>query len=141
MDFELLSRLHALPTLLMCGVVWVVQIVHYPLYARVGESHFADYEREHCTRIGFVVLPLMLIEAALASWMLFKAPAELRGLAIAGVVLLAVIWLSTFLIQVPCHRRLERGFEHAAWSRLVRSNWIRTVAWSLRGGLAALLVA
>ena len=51
--------------------------------------------------------------------------------------LLAVIWVSTFLIQVPLHGRLTRGFDATRHSALVRSNWIRTVAWSARGALLA----
>ena len=55
--------------------------------------------------------------------------------------LLAVIWLSTALIQVPLHQRLGGGFDAEVHSRLVTSNWIRTVAWTLRGLLAVHLLA
>ena len=58
-----------------------------------------------------------------------------------GVGLLAGAWLSTALIQVPCHRRLERGFDAAAHARLVRTNWIRTALWSARGIVALVLLA
>jgi hypothetical protein len=36
------------------------------------------------------------------------------------------------VLQVPCHRTLERGFDPAVARRLVATNWIRTVCWSLR---------
>jgi hypothetical protein len=39
------------------------------------------------------------------------------------------------------HRRLEQGFDLAAHRQLVRGNWIRTIAWSLRGLLAVLMLA
>jgi hypothetical protein len=54
--------------------------------------------------------------------------------------LLAVIWLSTVFLQVPCHNRLVSGFDQATYERLVNSNWIRTIAWSLRGALAMWMV-
>lgn len=60
----------------------------------------------------------------------------LRALALAGLPLLAAIWLSTALVQVPCHRRLAAGFEPRTARRLVRTHWIRTVAWSARAALA-----
>ena len=61
-------------------------------------------------------------------------------LTLLGVVLLAVIWASTAFLQVPCHKRLEQGLEWAAASRLVRTNWIRTMAWTARGVLAILIL-
>ncbi|MEQ1727476.1 MAG: hypothetical protein ABL982_03770 [Vicinamibacterales bacterium] len=53
-------------------------------------------------------------------------------LAVAGAVLLAIIWASTALLQVPAHNRLERGFDADVHRRLVRTNWIRTVCWTAR---------
>ena len=50
----------------------------------------------------------------------------------AGLALLAAVWMSTALLQVPCHRKLARGFDPDVARRLVSSNWIRTVCWSLR---------
>jgi hypothetical protein len=49
-----------------------------------------------------------------------------------GLTLLGVIWLSTALIQVPCHEVLSQGFDPVVHHRLVTTNWIRTTAWSLR---------
>ena len=40
------------------------------------------------------------------------------------------------LVQVPLHRRLQGGFDAAAHRRLVRTNWLRTAAWTLRAALA-----
>ena len=128
--------LHALATLLMVGVIWTVQIVHYPLMAFADRARYGAFQRAHQRRIGWVVIPLMLIEIgtavilAIAPW----SPVP-RSLAWAGLALLAVIWISTFLIQVPLHRRLERDFDEPTHSRLVASNWIRTTAWTARGVL------
>ncbi len=49
-----------------------------------------------------------------------------------GVVLLALIWTSTALVQARLHRRRAGGFDPALLRRLVASNWVRTTAWSLR---------
>ena len=132
--------LHAIPTLFMAGVIWIIQVVHYPLYQRVGSESFADYEREHCARISWVVLPMMVLELAFASLLALAPPAGRSALAWQGLAVLAVVWISTFLLQVPCHRRLERGFDAAAASRLVATNWIRTIAWSLRAAIAVALL-
>jgi hypothetical protein len=52
-----------------------------------------------------------------------------------------VIWISTFLVQVPLHRRLSAAWDPVAARRLVQTNWIRAAAWTLRGVLALLLLA
>jgi hypothetical protein len=132
---------HCVATLLMVGIIWFVQVVHYPLFDRVGAAAFDAYETRHVEATGYVVGPPMLIEAATALWLAVSAPAGLpAALAWTGLALLAVIWISTALLQVPEHDRLRAGFEPDAHRRLVRSNWLRTVGWSLRGGLAIALL-
>ncbi len=38
---------HITATLYMTGLIWFVQIVHYPLFARVGNAEFSAYEQRH----------------------------------------------------------------------------------------------
>ena len=129
---------HAAMTLFMVGVIWFVQIVHYPLFQCVGEAGFAEYERQHTRGTGYVLAVPMLVEFAAAAALAWRLGG---GLAWSGFGLLAVIWLSTWVWQVPAHRRLEQGFDDATHRRLVGTNWVRTAAWSARGIIAlALLV-
>jgi uncharacterized membrane protein len=125
---------HLAATLFMTGVIWLVQVVHYPLFERVGEAEFPGYERRHTSLITWVVGPAMLIEAITGLLLLWFRP---TGVPLAqlwmGIALIAVIWLSTALVQVPCHAALSDGFDRVTHRRLVATNWIRTVAWSLRG--------
>jgi hypothetical protein len=141
MDWPLLCVLHAVPTLAMAGLIWFVQVVHYPLFAAVGEQQFPAYERQHCRRTGWVVMPLMLAELAFTVWLWWAAPAGAAAAARLGLLLLGVVWGSTFLLQVPGHERLARGFDAAAARRLVASNWLRTAAWSARAAVAIWLLA
>ena len=129
---SLLPAAHAGATLFMTGVIWFVQVVHYPLFARTGAAGFADYERDHARRTGWVVGPAMTLELLLALALAARGGAA----AWAGLALLAMIWLSTALVQVPLHRRLQGGFDAAVHRRLVRTNWLRTAAWTLRAALA-----
>ena len=58
-----------------------------------------------------------------------------------GFFLLAFVWGVTAVFSVPAHGRLLEGFDEVAHRKLVRTNWLRTLGWSVRGGLAiALLV-
>jgi hypothetical protein len=38
----------------------------------------------------------------------------------------------TFFISVPFHNRLAQGFDYIAIDGLVRTNWLRTLAWTAR---------
>jgi hypothetical protein len=79
----------------------------------------------------------MLLEAATAMLLFWIRPIGVSTWQLSvGLALLAIIWLSTALVQVPCHGLLEKGFDAAIHRRLVTTNWTRTVAWSLRGLLA-----
>ncbi len=121
-------------TLAMVGLIWFVQIVHYPLYSRVGEAAFARYEAEHNRLTSWVVVPLMLAELATALLLLGWPPAGIAFTpAIIGLVLVLAIWLITFTVQVPQHAALVQAYDPAVQQRLVAGNWLRTVAWTARG--------
>jgi uncharacterized membrane protein len=134
---ELVVLVHLASTLYLTGLIWVIQLVHYPLMDRVPASRFDEFHAQHTRRISLVVIPPMLVELATAGWLAWQPPGRApAGLTWIGLALLAVVWLSTFALQVPQHTRLSRGFEAAAHRRLVRGNWIRTAAWSLRAAVA-----
>lgn len=126
--------LHFAATFYMVGLIWFVQRVHYPLFAGVGSQQFPAYERAHVSRTNPVVGPPLLIEAITAlALVALPMPMVPQFLPWLGVGLLAIIWLSTSLLQVPRHRELSARFDTSAHRRLVATNWIRTSAWSLRG--------
>lgn len=125
----------------LTGLIWTIQVVHYPLFGLVGER-FRDYEERHMRRIGCVVGPAMLVELAGAILLVWARPVYVSpATAIASLGLVAVIWISTATVQAPCHRLLSQGFDAAIERRLTLSNWIRTIAWTVRAMLltAALL--
>lgn len=126
----------------MVGVIWVIQIVHYPLFGRVGESGFAAYAVEHANRITFVVAPLMLAELVTAGLLLRYRPEAFGPRAVwLGLALVGVAWASTAFLQVPLHERLGRGFDRDAYESLVFTNWVRTAAWTARGALVIWMTA
>ena len=124
---------HLGATWFMTGVIWFVQVVHYPLFAAAAGPSFAAYHRRHLSLVTWIVAPAMLVELATGLLLAWAPPPGLSPwTTTAGLVLLAIIWLSTALVQVPGHNRLRHGFDAAAHRQLVASNWIRTGAWSAR---------
>jgi hypothetical protein len=129
---------HAAATWAMTGLIWFVQVVHYPLMGAVGASGFAAYHAAHARLTTLVVGPLMLVEAACGIWIVLERPSSATWV---GVALLAVVWGATFFISVPRHNLLAAGFDAAVVDSLVATNWIRTIAWTLRAVLTAWLIA
>ena len=123
----------------MAGIIWFVQIVHYPLMAEFPPARFSEIERRHCDLTGFVVAPPMLAEISTLGLLLLGGMGGFWFLASAALLL--PVWLSTFLLQVPAHRALLRGWDPKTHARLVATNWIRTICWTLRSlALGAILV-
>ena len=122
---------HSAATWALVGLIWVIQLVHYPLFAQVGRATFQVYHKRHTTQITWVVAPLMCTEVATAAWLVLLGSRE--PWLLASLVPLAGIWLSTWRVQIPLHESLAKGFDEHTHQRLVTSNWWRTAAWTLRG--------
>jgi len=122
----------------MAGIAWFVQIVHYPLLARIPPGAAEAYARENRRITSRVVLPPMLMEASAAAWLALWPPAGVgRAWALVGLVLVGLTTLSTAALQLPLHARLAAGHDPAIVTRLVRGTWLRTAAWTARAVLAA----
>ena len=133
--------LHTAATLTMMGVIWFVQIVHYPLFASVPAHGFVAYEARHTQLTAWVVGPPMIIEGVTAVVLAAAPPDDVsRALAVFSLGLLGLITMSTVLLQVPLHGRLSQRWNPDDGARLVRTNWIRTIGWSVRGVLALAMV-
>ena len=137
----ILLILNAASTWYMVGLIWMVQLVHYPLFSKVGTDNYDTYQRLHQYLTTIAVGPAMLVEAFTAVLLVTYRPANVSvKLVLIGFVLILAIWLSTAFLQVPCHGKLEKGFDESVHRFLVNSNWIRTFAWTLRGALVAWMV-
>ncbi len=132
---------NAASTLFMVGLAWFVDIVHYPLFAAVGEEQFSGYHEAHSQRTTWVVLPVMSIEL-ISSWVLVSdPPADQFALAVAGAVLALATWMLTGLAAVPSHRALGAGFSESRLARLRRADLIRALVWSAHGVVVIALLA
>lgn len=133
---------HGAATLLMTGVIWFVQIVHYPLFQNVPAASFPAYERDHQSQTGLVVGPLMLLEMGTGVALVLTAWGQPRPFPESTAILLAVnalllllLWVLTFFVQVPHHEALARQYDAARIQALVHGNWLRTLLWTTRAVL------
>jgi hypothetical protein len=137
----LLLSVHLAVTWAMVGLIWMVQVVHYPLMASVGVESSSSYQTQHVAKMGWLVGPLMVVEMGLALALCSVSEVLVfPWMAWAGFGTLGCIWLITVMFSVPAHETLRDGFQAIEHHGLVQSNWWRTIGWSFRGGLALMLL-
>ncbi|MFL5812256.1 MAG: hypothetical protein ACJ763_01660 [Bdellovibrionia bacterium] len=113
----------------LTGLIWVMQLVHYPSFVYIDRARFVEFQRFHEKRITWIVgvlMPADLISAGMLLWS-SRTPELWINLG-----LLLLVWGATAAFSVPCHSQLESGFTESVWRRLVATNWFRTVFWSVR---------
>ena len=138
---NLLVVLNAASALVMTGVIWFVQVVHYPLLAIVPVENARTVAGEHQSRTAWVVGAPMGIEGVTTLWLMFDRPAGVPWvLAWAGGACVAVALLCTVLLSVPRHARMAETPDARVGRELVLTNWSRTVAWSLHGIIGVVLL-
>lgn len=131
--------IHAAITWVLVGLIWTIQVVHYPLLKNVGQAEFVAYHDRHMSLITWIVGPLMLAEVSSAGLLLYLGERSLIfGISLAA---LALIWASTAFSQIPLHHKLMHGYDTTTIGRLVRTNLWRTLGWTVRSlSLGTLLI-
>ena len=120
----------------MAVLILLVQLIIYPAFHAIADDVFSAWHRKYMNAIGFVVMPLMFIQAGCIALQLFTAAdgaAVLSALAVTGA------WAVTFTFSVPCHRTLQwKGKDPETIDRLITTNRLRTVCWiiAFAAGLA-----
>ncbi len=137
--YSILLKTHFLSGLFMAGVIWTIQLVHYPSFNFVSLENFSAFEKFHAFRISLVVIPAMLLEliTAIALVYYFKEKSNLITINLAIVL---AIWAVTFFISSPAHGRLLSGFNAETINFLISTNWIRTALWTIKGALIFYLI-
>jgi hypothetical protein len=122
----------------LVGLIWFVQVVHYPLFALVGPGEWGRFHDAHRFRTGLVVgAPMVAQLATAAALVLDRASA----LTVASLVLTLGVFAHTFFVAVPDHERLGRGHDPAVARRLARLNGVRTALWTAQGAVVVALLA
>ena len=117
----------------LAGLIWTIQLVHYPLFALVGAAEWPRYETEHQRRITWLAAPLMLANLALGI-AVFAADASVLS-ALNGALAIGV-FAATGLVFSRMHVTLDPS----GVARLVRANWARTATWTAQVVVALALL-
>ncbi len=135
MDYPAIEQLitisHTFSTLFMCGLCWFVQIVHYPLMHEIDPKSFSNYEKKNL-RTAYIAAPVMTFELITGAALLYF---NQESLLFINLALMTLIWLSTFIFQGPTHLALTKGYDSTLVQKLIHTNWIRTIGWTIKSGL------
>ena len=124
------------------GLIWTIQLVHYPSMRFIPKERFVEYHNFHSIRISFLAIPLMVTELGTSLILFYQNYNNaIQTIFLINLVIVALIWLSTFLIQVPLHNALSKEKQSEKLSKLICTNWIRTILWTARSILMILFLA
>ena len=130
---------HLAVTWFIVGLIWVIQLIVYPQFLRVGSAEFRGYHFSHCLRIGLMIAPLVLVETGSAAWLLYEGLRATPFLISLGMI--PLIGISTAVWQAPDHTRLILGRDDAVIRHLILMNLLRTMGWTTRSVLLCFTTA
>ncbi|MEK0446714.1 MAG: hypothetical protein RLZZ399_2035 [Verrucomicrobiota bacterium] len=123
------AQTHAAISLALAVVLWVVQTIIYPAFSAIDPAQFQKWHEAYTGKIAKIVAPLIFLQAigvAIRRGYL----SETTPLWIAECALTVAAWMVTAMVSVPLHRSLQKARSEKAIQLLVRTNWVRTIAWS-----------
>ena len=123
--------IHLIATSVMVGVIWVIQLVHYPSFHFIDIKQYTTFQRFHMSRISYVVIPAMLTELFTLILIVISMD-QIDTLVLASAILLIFIWLMTAVFFSGVHQKLTLGYDQTVVDKLVKLNWGRTLLWTLR---------
>ena len=113
----------------LVSLIIITQLISYPLFLRVGRGEFLAYHKFYTKQISYVVVLPMLLELFLSIYVL---AIDVNRLTFTNITLLSVVWLSTFIVQVPIHNRLSVEYSGELVNQLIKTNWLRTSIWTVK---------
>ena len=122
---------HLIFTSIMTGVIWVIQIVHYPSFHFIEKDLYTAFQKFHMNKISIIVMPIMLAELITGIMLFFDKSFKSPFLTI-SIIILVLIWLITGVFFTKVHNELIAGYQELVVNQLVAMNWIRTLLWTLR---------
>ena len=112
----------------MFVLIWVVQLIIYPSFRIMKPDLFQDWHNGYMRKISFIVGPAMLIQMISHGYEVF---AHSGVIPVVQTCLILIIWVQTFIVAVPLHQNLSEEPTPQDFKRIVSTNWLRTILWSL----------
>jgi len=109
-------------------LIWLVQLVIYPSFKFYDSINLFKFHKTYKTRVAIVVMPLMVGQLFIYSYLLIVQPTLFNILGFCTVMLL---WGVTFFQFVPLHGKISNEMiSEKILNQLINRNWLRTFLWS-----------
>jgi hypothetical protein len=110
-------------------LIWIVQRIIYPGFQYYNTDNLIVWHRKYTLRIGFIVAPLMIGQLGISLVQVFFT---ISIYTVVSLILIVMVWISTFLQFVPMHTNISKGiFSEKQLYSLVDKNWLRTFLWTV----------
>ncbi len=110
-------------------LIWMIQLIIYPSFLHYNAENLVVWHKKYTVLIGYIVIPLMLIQLGIA---MYQVIVLTNVNTVIRLIIIILIWISTFLQFVPIHSNISKGRANEAMLvSLVHKNWNRTVLWTL----------
>ena len=123
---------HLALCLFMTGLIWTIQLIHYPAFRYIDMSKFTDFTQFHGRNITPITALPMVLELLTGALLLYYFKDFFYSL---NFFLILLVWASTFFLSVPIHVQLSSLRDEVLIEKLILTNWPRTILWTLRSGL------
>jgi len=130
-NHSLVLYIHLIFTSIMVGVIWVIQLVHYPSFHFIKPDIYTVFQKFHMEKISMIVMPMMIAELITVLLLLYSEDSK-NTLIIISFILLIIIWGITAVFFSGVHNKLIAGYQATIVNNLIVMNWIRTLLWTIR---------
>ena len=119
-------------------LIWIIQRIVYPSFLYYTKENLLTWHKEYTARFAVIVIPIMFAQLGVSAYQL---SISFNLYTIVSIVIISLVWLSTFLQFVPIHSNIARAtVDEKTLELLVRKNWIRTALWTLLFVISCILV-
>ena len=137
MSFVLLFYSNLIVSSILLGLILVIHFVHYKSFNFIDVEKFVEFHKFHTKNISFLVIPLMIIEVVISIIICYF---YFSILSLINLSLVALIWIITFLLQVPSHNKLSTGKSIPEIEKLVSGNVFRVYLWFFKAIVSTLII-
>jgi hypothetical protein len=129
LSFHDLNLINLVVTFGLMILIWIIQILHYPSFHFYQLEDFDKAMIFHQKYISILTIPLMLTELFITSYLFYHQINLINSI---SILIVLIIWLSTFFVQVPIHEKLLKNKDTHLIDQLVKTNWARTILWTAK---------
>ena len=110
-------------------LIWMVQLLIYPGFEFLDSVTFKQWHARYASNMTFIVAPLMFAQAG---FVIVQFGQQINIYSTSYAVLALSAWVTTFVIFVPIHQKLDTTpHDKSLCRKLTKLNWIRVGIWSL----------